>query len=99
MFVCWEFCLVTVTAEHIELIVPQEQAGERLDRFLVSQLAELSRSRIQSLVDEGFVQVDGAAMKPSYRVESGDTVTVEIPATADAGVEAEPIPLRRTLRR
>jgi 23S rRNA pseudouridine1911/1915/1917 synthase len=84
---------VTVTSEHIELIVPQDQAGERLDRFLVSQLAELSRSRIQSLVDEGFVQVDGAAMKPSYRVESGDTITVEIPATAEAGVEAEPIPL------
>ncbi len=84
---------MTVTSEHIELIVPQEQAGERLDRFLVSQLAEISRSRIQSLVEEGFVQVDGAAMKPSYRVESGDTITVEIPATADAGVEAEPIPL------
>ena len=84
---------MTVTSEHIELIVPQDQAGERLDRFLVSQLAELSRSRIQSLVEEGFVQVDGAAMKPSYRVESGDTITVEIPATAEAGVEAEPIPL------
>jgi 23S rRNA pseudouridine1911/1915/1917 synthase len=84
---------VTIASDHIEFVVPNEQAGERLDRFLVSQLTELSRSRIQSLVEEGFVQVDGAAMKPSYRVESGDSVTVEIPATPEAGVEAEPIPL------
>jgi 23S rRNA pseudouridine1911/1915/1917 synthase len=84
---------VTIASDHIEFVVPNEQAGERLDRFLVSQLTELSRSRIQSLVEEGFVQVDGAAMKPSYRVESGDSVTVEIPAAPEAGVEAEPIPL------
>jgi 23S rRNA pseudouridine1911/1915/1917 synthase len=84
---------VTITSDHIELIVSNEQAGERLDRFLVSRLGELSRSRIQSLVEEGFVQVDGASMKPSYRVESGDNVTVEIPPAPEAGVRAEPIPL------
>jgi len=84
---------VNITSDHIELVVPSEQAGQRLDRFLVSQLTELSRSRIQSLVEEGFVQVDGSAMKPSYRVESGDSVTVEIPAPPEAGVDAEPIPL------
>jgi 23S rRNA pseudouridine1911/1915/1917 synthase len=84
---------VTTISEHIELVVSGEQAGERLDRFLAAQLAELSRSRIQALVEEGFVQVDGAAMKPSYRVESGDSVTVEIPAAPEAGVDAEPVAL------
>ena len=85
--------LVTAASDHIELVVTNEEAGERLDRFLVAHMAELSRSRIQSLVEEGFVQVDGSSMKPSYRVESGDSVTVEIPAAAPAGVDAEPIPL------
>ncbi|MGD0965141.1 MAG: RluA family pseudouridine synthase [Candidatus Acidiferrales bacterium] len=84
---------MTITSDHIELVVSSKQAGERLDRFLVSHLTALSRSRIQSLVEEGFVQVDGAAMKPSYRVEYGDSVTVEIPAAPPAGVDAEPIPL------
>jgi 23S rRNA pseudouridine1911/1915/1917 synthase len=84
---------VSPISDHIELIVSNDQAGERLDRFLVSHLAELSRSRIQSLVEDGYVQVDGAAMKPSYRVESGDSITVEIPAAPPAGVEAEPISL------
>ncbi len=84
---------MTTISDHIRLVVSDEEAGQRLDRFLVSQLPELSRSRIQSLMERGFVQVDGAAMKPSYRVESGDTVTVEMPAAPEAGVEAEPIPL------
>lgn len=74
-------------------MVSDQHAGQRLDRFLVSQLTELSRTRIQSLVEEGFVLVAGAAMKPSYQVASGDRVTVEIPPTRPAAVEAEPIGL------
>lgn len=84
---------VNTSSEQIELVVSSEHAGQRLDRFLVSQLSELSRTRIQSLVEQGFVQVAGAAMKPSYRVEPGDRITVEIPPAEPAGVEAEPIGL------
>lgn len=74
-------------------MVGEEYAGQRLDRFIASQLTSLSRTRIQNLVDGGLVQVSGAAMKPSYRVESGDRVMVEIPEPPAAGVEAEPIAL------
>jgi 23S rRNA pseudouridine1911/1915/1917 synthase len=84
---------VRTLSQQIELAVSREQSGQRLDRFLVSQLTDLSRTRIQSLVEEGFVQVGGSAMKPSYRVASGDSVTVEIPPTPPAAVEAEPIGL------
>lgn len=84
---------VKTSSKRIEVVVSSEQARQRLDLFLVSRLTELSRTRIQSLVEEGFVQVGGAAMRPSYRVESGDRVTVEIPAAPPAGVEAEPIAL------
>lgn len=78
---------------HSEFVVPAEDAGQRLDRFLVAQLPELSRARIQSLMDEGRVQVDGASRRASHRVEPGERVTVEIPPPPPAGVEAEPIPL------
>ena len=84
---------MNTTSDHVEFVVSSEEAGQRLDRFLTSQLSELSRTRIQSLMDEGFVQVEGAAMKPSYRVEAGERVAVEIPATPPAGVEAEAIGL------
>jgi 23S rRNA pseudouridine1911/1915/1917 synthase len=73
--------------------VTVETAGERLDRFLVSQLPELSRSRIQSLMQEGRVQVDGLARKASHRIDSGEEITVEVPDEAAPGLDAEPIPL------
>src|ERR1700745_2746133 len=76
-----------------ELIVTAEQAAARLDRFLALELSEMSRTRIQALMDEGRVLVDGAAMKPSHKVEEGATVVIDIPPTLPAGVEAENIPL------
>jgi 23S rRNA pseudouridine1911/1915/1917 synthase len=81
------------SGERLEFIVPPDCSGHRLDRFLVSQLPALSRSRIQSLIDEGRVLVDGTALKASHHVASGQTVDIEIPPTPPAGVEAEPIPL------
>jgi 23S rRNA pseudouridine1911/1915/1917 synthase len=79
--------------ERIELVVPAEQAGLRLDRFLASELAEMSRTRIQNLMEEGRVLVDGAAMKPSHKIERGSTVLIEVPPPPAAGVEPEDIPL------
>ncbi|MGO9589825.1 MAG: RluA family pseudouridine synthase [Candidatus Acidiferrales bacterium] len=80
-------------ATHSEFVVSAEDGGQRLDRFLVSQLPELSRARIQSLMDEGRVQVDGASRRASHRVAPGEYVAVEIPPPPPAGVEAEAIPL------
>jgi 23S rRNA pseudouridine1911/1915/1917 synthase len=76
-----------------ELIVTAEQAGARLDRFLALELSEMSRTRIQALMDEGRVLVDGAAMKPSHKVEEGATVVIDIPPPSPTGVEPENIPL------
>jgi 23S rRNA pseudouridine1911/1915/1917 synthase len=73
--------------------VTVENSGERLDRFLVSQLPELSRSRIQGLMQEGRVQVNGLSRKASHRIESGEAITVEVPEELPAGVDAEAIPL------
>jgi 23S rRNA pseudouridine1911/1915/1917 synthase len=81
------------SGERLEFVVPPDCSGHRLDRFLVSQLPALSRSQIQSLIDEGRVLVDGDALKASHHVASGETVHIEIPPTPPAGVEAEPIPL------
>jgi 23S rRNA pseudouridine1911/1915/1917 synthase len=77
-----------------ELIVSTEHTGQRLDRFLALQLPEISRTRIQSLMDEGRVLVAGAARKPSFRVGAGDTVTLDIPPAPPPGVEPQAIPIR-----
>ena len=52
----------------LEFIVPDDQQGTRLDRYLADQLPQLSRVRVQELMDEGRVHVEGTPRKPSYRV-------------------------------
>lgn len=76
-----------------EFFVTAEDAGQRLDRFLAAQLPDVSRNRIQSLMEDGHVFVDGSAKKPSHRVASGETITIGLPPAPSAGVEPEPIPL------
>ena len=43
--------------------VPQEASGQRLDHFLATQLDGVSRSRVQLLIDQGDVLVDGQPHK------------------------------------
>ncbi|MGE5249890.1 MAG: RluA family pseudouridine synthase [Bacteroidota bacterium] len=72
----------------------EEEAGERLDKFLVGRIPEFSRSRIQGLIADGLVQVDGiSARKAGQVVERGQSVQVRIPPAAPAGLIAEDIPL------
>src|SRR5580700_3675376 len=73
--------------------VGEETAGQRLDRFLADHIGDISRTHVQTLIDEGRVLVNGLAKKPSYRLEAGETITVEIPAPPLPGVPAENIRL------
>jgi 23S rRNA pseudouridine1911/1915/1917 synthase len=84
---------VNTSSQHQELTVAAEHAGERVDRFLAAALPHLSRSRIQFLIDEGRIQIDGSVCKRSHRVEAGERIAVEVPAPPPAGVEAESLPI------
>lgn len=71
-----------------------KETPERLDKFLVEQLQEFSRSRIQGLIVDGFVDVNGrAAKKAGQTLESGFHVTVRIPPPMPTDLVAEDIPL------
>lgn len=70
-----------------------EHEGERLDRWLTDQRPEFSRSRIQKLIAEGAVCVNGRAMRASYRVVAGDVITFDIPAAEPVAINPEDIPL------
>jgi len=68
--------------------------AERLDKFLTESLPEFSRSRIQGLIADGFVDVNGrAAKKAGQSLEAGSNVTVRIPPPAPTNLIAEEIPL------
>ena len=70
-----------------------EDSGERLDRFLAAQLPEMSRTRIQALVDRGRVTINGAVAKRSHRMEQEESIVIEIPAPAPSAAQPEAIPL------
>jgi 23S rRNA pseudouridine1911/1915/1917 synthase len=71
-------------------------AGEslRLDKYLVQCLPEFSRSRIQGLIRDGFIMVNGIpVMKTGMVIEGGNQVEVHIPPPEPSGIIAEEIPL------
>ena len=65
----------------------------RLDRFLVEELPEHSRSRLQKIISEGFVTVNGSPARPSLMLRGGEVILVSVPPPRKLGVEPEPIPL------
>ena len=68
--------------------VPAEAAGQRLDQFLTSQLEGVSRSRVQMLMDQGDVLIDGEREKASMKLRGGERITIT--------GEPRPIPLKAT---
>ncbi|MBM3220358.1 MAG: RluA family pseudouridine synthase [Candidatus Rokubacteria bacterium] len=75
------------------LIVDASAAGERLDRWLAARVADVSRARLQELIDSGVVRVDGGARKRAYRLQGGERVELEVPPRTQDELEPEPIAL------
>jgi 23S rRNA pseudouridine1911/1915/1917 synthase len=74
--------------------IDERQAGERLDKALVSLMPEISRSRLQQWVVAGAVRVNGAAVRPRHELAFGDLIELEPqPAPDAAAFRPEPIPL------
>jgi 23S rRNA pseudouridine1911/1915/1917 synthase len=76
-----------------KLAAEESDAGERLDRYLAARLPELSRTRIQELIEDGLVLVDGKPSKGAHRLRGGEKIAVEAQARPPMRAEAESIPL------
>jgi len=68
-------------------VLPQHE-GTRLDKFLVDNLPEHSRTFIQKLIKDGNVLVGNRCAKPSHELKQGETVSVSVPPPEPA----EPTP-------
>jgi 23S rRNA pseudouridine1911/1915/1917 synthase len=79
--------------EPLEFSVTPDAEGQRLDRFLVSVLEELSRSQIQKLIADGHVHVSTRDARANLAVRAGDRVVVNLPDATPASIEAEAVPL------
>ncbi len=75
------------------LIIVEDQLGTRLDQYLAAQLPELSRARIQSLIKEGEITVNGKSTKAKTPVERNMRIEVNIPEPEPAEAQPQDIPI------
>src|SRR5579859_2679434 len=86
---------MTVEFQVIDVEIPPELAGSRLDSALARLLPQHSRTRIKGWIEEGAVLVGRQRSRPRDLVEAGARVRVQIsPSAPEATIEAEPIELR-----
>jgi 23S rRNA pseudouridine1911/1915/1917 synthase len=78
----------------LQLEVPETGAGARLDQWLArARSTGLSRNRLQRLIAEGRVLVNGRAAKPSLKLKAGDQLEVSVPPRRRTRIVPEERPL------
>jgi 23S rRNA pseudouridine1911/1915/1917 synthase len=75
------------------LVVPPASAGKRLDVFLATEIADVSRSQLSRQIGQGAATVNGAASAPSRKLRAGDVIVWAPPPVAPTEIQAEDIPL------
>jgi 23S rRNA pseudouridine1911/1915/1917 synthase len=70
-----------------------DSTGERLDAYLAGRLKELSRSRIQALIRDQFILVNGNPAKPRDSVKVGDRISIVIPEAVPLENAPQELPL------
>lgn len=79
--------------ENLEFIVSEAQNGLRFDKLCVEILPELSRTRIQELIANGFITINDLEFKANTKVKTNDIISAEWPEDEELKVEAEEMDL------
>ena len=75
------------------LIVNPDEARLRLDVFVTRRLTDLSRVRVQTLIENSQIRLNGKPVRSRELVQTGDQVTVEIPPPIPVQIKPEDLPL------
>lgn len=70
--------------------VPDEETGERIDSFL-SGKTDFTRTRIQQLIKDRNITVNGKPTKSSYKIEENDEIAIEVPEVETTEIKPENI--------
>jgi 23S rRNA pseudouridine1911/1915/1917 synthase len=73
--------------------VDASDVGQRLDRVVTAHCPELSRTRVQELIEAGLVTVNGHASKGAHRLHGGERIEVQARERPPLRAEPESIPL------
>ncbi len=76
-----------------EYTADTENVGERLDKFIADTDCGLSRSAVQSLIEDGGVTVNGKTADKKYKLKSGDRISVEVPDPEPLDAVPQNIPI------
>ena len=76
-----------------ELVVKDNNQKKRLDAYIVEEVDELSRTTVQRLIDEAKILVNGKRQKSSYKPETGDLISIDMPEARQTKLEAQDIPV------
>ena len=70
-----------------------DKPGIRLDKYVTEHCPELSRTRTQKLIGDGYIKVNGHIVKAGLKLNIGDKLTINIPPTPPTTLTPEVIPL------
>ncbi|MDT3779763.1 RluA family pseudouridine synthase [Nitrospira sp. MA-1] len=76
-----------------EFVVTAGEARKRLDQFLVNRERDISRSRLQRLIELGRIRVNDRMVKPSHTIQPGDHITMDVPQPGPLLVNGKAMPL------
>lgn len=80
--------------EHERFVVDPGQSLLRIDKFLHGKMQGVTRSKIQSGIEAGFVKVNDVPIKSNYKVHPSDIITISLPKPPrDTDVKPENIAL------
>jgi 23S rRNA pseudouridine1911/1915/1917 synthase len=77
----------------LEFVVNVEYNGIRIDKYLSTVQADLSRSYIQKLLEEGRIQMDEKSVKANTKVKTGSSIAIHLPELKETEIIPEDIPL------
>ena len=77
----------------LKTIIVDESDNIRLDLYISTKDASLSRASIQKLLDDKNIIVNGAVKKSSYKVKLGDVIQIDVPELRESNIKAQDIPI------
>ena len=84
---------MTSSTLEINLTIPAERAGQRLDQALAELLPDYSRSRLKVWIESGEIRVDGLVRRPRDKVSGGESVAIAATLHEETRAEPQAIPL------
>lgn len=75
------------------VVVDESGVGQRIDRFVADSVADLTRSAVQRLIEQGHITRNDKATRAAEPLKLGDRIVVQLPPAADTDLVAENLPI------